>query len=793
MPEHTRPPTPDSALSAEDYSAGGHAAPHAAILNAIPGGVLIHRQFSPLYANTAAARLLGFTTPTELLAQTSLLDLFPPALQAARLQRADAVLHEGVVQPPDIIPLATRSGLRWLEISESRFDWPGGPAVLVTLQDVSQQVQTQHSETLLREAINELSDSFILYDADDRVVLTNRRFHQIFPFLPAQDKIKGTAMAEMVRRSVANNVVTDPALQNSDKEPWIRQFLARRRSQALHLEEDQWPDGRWDLVREQRLATGGFVSVRTDITARKQAEFALKAHESKLEIELLERTKQLEAVLANIAQGVIVLNPDLRVVLTNQGLHDIVGYPLELGRPGTPVEALIRNRLEYGLHLPGESPQATIDNVVAQRLQAYRDLTHESYRHEFPNGRLIEIRRQKLPDGMIICTFTDVTNQAKAEEEVQRQRETLYQREKLSALGMLLAGVAHELNNPLSVVLGQAQMLQIEFTEPALLKRASRIRQAAERCAKIVKIFLAMARDEPRTKLPVQLNSLLEQTLDLVAYQMRNRDIQVSCAFAPQLPTVLGDPDQLSQVFVNLLLNASQAISDDSDQRRITITTRYLADSAEPEIEICDTGPGVPAELRRRIFDPFFTTKPTGVGTGVGLSVCHGIVSAHGGSIGVDAATGGGARFWVRLPANGAAAEQPVKPVAISAERGQAHILVIDDQIDIGELLIEFLDREDWQVNAVDNGQAALTRLASENYDVIICDLRMPEMDGPALFAEVSRHYPHLRERFIFATGDLLSEPYRLFLEQCGRPYLEKPFMPDQVREIVARLITAQR
>ncbi|MCB1813750.1 MAG: PAS domain S-box protein, partial [Candidatus Competibacteraceae bacterium] len=210
MPEHTRPPTPDSALSAEDYSAGGHAAPHAAILNAIPGGVLIHRQFSPLYANTAAARLLGFTTPTELLAQTNLLDLFPPALQAARLQRADAVLHEGVVQPPDIIPLATRSGLRWLEISESRFDWPGGPAVLVTLQDVSQQVQTQHSETLLREAINELSDSFILYDADDRVVLTNRRFHQIFPFLPAQDKIKGTAMAEMVRRSVANNVVTDP-------------------------------------------------------------------------------------------------------------------------------------------------------------------------------------------------------------------------------------------------------------------------------------------------------------------------------------------------------------------------------------------------------------------------------------------------------------------------------------------------------------------------------------------------------------------------------------------------------
>ena len=748
--------------------------PYAALLAGITAGVLVHRDYRPLYANPACVELLGFASEAELFAQTTLRKVFEAKSPSANNPESS------------IIPIGTNQG--WLQVSESLIQWHGEAACLLTLVDVSSQVQTERSTKLLREAIDELSDSFILYNADDRVVLTNRRFHEIFSFLPGQDQIAGTSMEDLVRASVEHGVVTDPGLQQDNKEAWIAQFIERRRTHALYLEEDTWPDGRWDLVREQRLASGGFISVRTDISSRKRAEDSLREHESKLESALLERTKQLEAVLANVAQGVIVLNPDLRVVLTNQGLHDIVGYPTELGKPGTHVEVLIRNRLEHGLHLPGEPEQdVDFDAIVEQRLQAYRDLTHESYRHEFPNGRLIEIRRQKLPDGMIICTFTDVTDQAKTEEEVQRQRETLYQREKLSALGMLLAGVAHELNNPLSVVLGQAQMLEIESSDATLLRRAGQIRHAAERCAKIVKIFLAMARDEPSTKLPVQLNKLIEQTLDLVAYQLRNREIEVSCELSPNLPTVIGDPDQLNQVFVNLLLNASQAINDDNPVRRITVRTSTEQDFVE--LEISDTGPGIPVELRRRIFDPFFTTKPTGIGTGVGLSVCHGIVTAHGGVINVDNAPTGGARFKIRLPAGVLETPSSDALMANDAKQSQGQILVVDDQADIGELLIEFLDNTGWEVHAVTSGQDALKQFASCNYDAVICDLRMPDMDGPALYAEAKQSYPHIAQRFIFATGDLLSDSYHQFLQQSGQPYLEKPFMPDQVRRLVARLI----
>ena len=561
-----------------------------------------------------------------------------------------------------------------------------------------------------------------------------------------------------------------------------------------------------DLVREKRLASGGFVSVRTDITDRKRAELALKSHEIELGKALAERTRHLEAVLANIAQGVIVLSPDLRVVLTNQGLHDLVGYPKELGKPGTHVSELIRDRLEHDLYLPGEDRDgADRETLVRQRLDAYQSLTRETYRHVFPNGRLIEIRREKLTDGTIVCTFMDVTDQANAEQELQRQKEALHQREKLSALGMLLAGVAHELNNPLSVVLGQASLMESYGADDTQRERARRIHHAADRCAKIIKTFLAMARDEPASRVAVQINDLVEQSIDLMDYQFRRSDTEVVTRLADDLPVVIGDPDQLNQVVVNLIINALQALEGTVEPRRITVRTEHLADPAghggaggrasgdKVELVVTDTGPGVPEELRSRIFDPFFTTKPTGAGVGVGLSVCHGMVTAHAGTITVEPAPGGGAQFRVRLPCARAGHDEADAESPATGETNGGRVLIIDDEPEICEVISEFLGSAGVEIAVAKNGRDGLRCLEdgadSGAYDAIVCDLRMPDMDGPGLFAEVGRRWPEMQPRFVFVTGDLLSAASRDFLDTCGRPYLEKPFLPDQVRRIVAEVM----
>ena len=735
----------------------------------------------------------------EVLSQPTLLRFLSLDRLSPLLERHARLLAGAGSPEPHTLQCVTASGTPfWAEVSETLIDWQGERAVAVTVMASGDRARTRRTEALLREAIDTLSDSFVLYDADDRAVLTNKRFHEIFPFLTPQDAVTGARMVDLVRAGVDHGMFAAPASEDGDPEAWIAELIEKRRSPELRLREDAWPDGRWDLVREKRLASGGFVSVRTDITDRKRAELALKSHEIELGEALAERTRHLEAVLANVAQGVIVLSPDLRVVLTNQGLHDLVGYPKELGKPGTHVSELIRDRLEHDLYLPGEDRDgADRETLIQQRLDAYQSLTREAYRHVFPNGRLIEIRREKLSDGTIVCTFMDVTEQANAEQELQRQREALYQREKLSALGMLLAGVAHELNNPLSVVLGQASLMESYGVDDTQKERARRIHHAADRCAKIIKTFLAMARDEPASRTAVQLNDLVEQSIDLMDYQFRRSDTQVITRLADDLPVVIGDPDQLNQVVVNLIINALQALEGTVEPRRITVRTEHLAakdaDKEEIELVVTDTGPGVPEELRGRIFDPFFTTKPTGIGVGVGLSVCHGMVTAHAGTISVEPAPGGGAQFRVRLPCGPAGREETTVDPKASSETSGGRVLIIDDEPEICEVISEFLRSTGAEIAVAKNGRDGLQYLDESagggNYDVVVCDLRMPDMDGPALFAEVGRRWPHLLRRFIFVTGDLLSAASREFLDTCGRPYLEKPFLPDQVRRIVAAVM----
>ena len=392
-----------------------------------------------------------------------------------------------------------------------------------------------------------------------------------------------------------------------------------------------------------------------------------------------------------------------------------------------------------------------------------------------------------------VVRILDLTEKQAAQAEIERQREVIYHREKLGALGSLLAGVAHELNNPLSIVVAQASLLEEVATDPDILGRGRKIRAAADRCARIVKTFLAMARQKPPSRAGIDVNKLMEATLELLAYSLRTAGIELRRELAGTLPPVWGDADQIGQVLTNLIVNAQQAMSNRGGVRRVTVATELEASEPIVRISIADSGPGVPAEIRSRIFEPFFTTKPVGEGTGIGLSVCHGIVTAHGGSIAIEDAAGGGARFVVRLPIGQAVVSEDSRaPRELPLPAPSQHVLIIDDEREVAETLSEILERNGYIIHVADSGEAALQRIAAHSYDVVLCDLRMPDIDGTELYRRLKTLRPALAQRFIVVTGDMLNAAAQSLLETTGVPCLEKPFVPLDVRRQVALALEAR-
>ncbi|MBI4562242.1 MAG: response regulator, partial [Candidatus Rokubacteria bacterium] len=372
-------------------------------------------------------------------------------------------------------------------------------------------------------------------------------------------------------------------------------------------------------------------------------------------------------------------------------------------------------------------------------------------------------------------------------------QQQVLQAEKLSALSQVVAGVAHELNNPLSVVAGQTALLRQMVGSSPLAERAEKIAQAADRCARIVRNFLTLARQHPPERQRVRLNQIVREAVELLAYPFRVDDIEVTLDLGENLPVLWADPNQLHQVVVNLINNAHHAMRETPAPRRLSVATRYDPGQGRLSLKVADTGPGIPAEIQGRIFEPFFTTKPTEQGTGLGLSICNGIIESHGGTIGVESQPGQGAVFWIELPVGEPPGPAPESGGSESAPpiRGRA-ILVVDDELEVAEVLADMLAADGHQVETAANGALGLEKLGSRPYDLILCDIKMPELDGPGLYREVAGRHPGLSQRFIFLTGDTLSAETREFLRETGASCLSKPFAPGEVHRLTQQVLQAQ-
>jgi signal transduction histidine kinase/CheY-like chemotaxis protein len=377
--------------------------------------------------------------------------------------------------------------------------------------------------------------------------------------------------------------------------------------------------------------------------------------------------------------------------------------------------------------------------------------------------------------------------------ERQRMQEALVQREKLAALGTLLANVAHELNNPLAVATVQLDTLQEAWGAGAWTEDLAVLRQAVDRCTSVVQSFLALARQQPPTRQAVALNAVIGDVLVLVGHALEADGITVQLHLADDLMPLWADANQLHHVVSNLLTNAHDALRQTAPPRHLTLTTAANAERTQVLLTVTDTGPGIPEDLQRRLFEPFFTTKSQRGGSGLGLPLCRSIVEGHQGSIQLTSRPGQGTTVHVALPAPAPEVQAPEaapEPAAPAPAPGGA-ILLIDDEAIMVQSLRHLLQRDGHDVTTAATGLKGLEALEKRAYAVILCDMRMPDLDGPGFYRELERRHPHLVSRVIFLTGDVLSPEAQAFFTQVNRPRVVKPFKAQEIRRVIRQVLEA--
>ncbi|MCD6552423.1 MAG: GAF domain-containing protein [Anaerolineae bacterium] len=507
------------------------------------------------------------------------------------------------------------------------------------------------------------------------------------------------------------------------------------------------------------------------------AQAAIAIENARLHEELQARMREMQTILDHAPLSIALLDTEMRYVLVNKFAEEKEGYRLDEIRGQRGYEV-------WGRAKPCEECPASL---------ALEDGEVHRWEGEVRPGYIAEETCVPIKDEQgrvqgILNIRQDVT-------ERRRLQAQLLQSGKLSAVGQLISGVAHELNNPLTSIMGYAELVQREASVDGAIKADLRkIYEQAERSAHIVRKLLTFARQYPPMREKTDINRAIEKTIELLAYQLDVDNITIVRDLDPALPHTQADVHQLQQVFLNIINNAHQAMKQAHGRGTLTVRTRLVDEGQTIRITFADDGPGIPPSIITRIFDPFFTTKEIGEGTGLGLAICYGVVSEHGGRIWAKSEAGQGATFFVELPVM---KESDQKTKLQAGEKNllarpaipSRRILIVEDELTIAGLLARILKLEGHTTDLATDGNQALARLRRADYDAIICDLKMPGLNGQEFYQRLMEMDSPLVQRVIFTTGDVVNPETRAFLEQTDRPCISKPFLQEDVLAVLREVL----
>ena len=513
-----------------------------------------------------------------------------------------------------------------------------------------------------------------------------------------------------------------------------------------------------------------------------------EAHSGLLEGEMARQTTTLLDSLAATATA----ERELRLVMEAMPdaimLLDSEGKILSQNEPAREFTSAVGDRpvtTVFDLLEPTAAP------VMRDQLQAAFSGTVRAFEVPFTRERtraVASVLCAPVRDGSqitkVLALIRDITDNRRAETQMR-------QAEKLMAMGQMVSGVAHEINNPAAIISGFAQTLLLEDLKPDQQEMMRMIHDEASRIGRITGNLLAFARAGSKDRSLVDVNEVVKRTFALRSYHFASLNITVSLELDAANPHVWGHGGDLQQLLLNLLINAEHALTSESGRRAITVRTHAEDETVRLECE--DTGHGIPADIKHRVFDPFFTTKPEGVGTGLGLSICYGIVRDHGGRISVESEPGKGAAFTVILPRDPRTQNRPEQqPPRPTPARGSLTVLLVDDEPGLRKAVARYLNRKGIQVRAVAEGGEALKLVRTEDFDVIVSDIRMPGVGGRELLAGLRRDRPDLVGRLLFSSGDTAAPETAALLRESGVPSIVKPFDFARLEQVIRDIAAAK-
>jgi signal transduction histidine kinase/ActR/RegA family two-component response regulator len=516
---------------------------------------------------------------------------------------------------------------------------------------------------------------------------------------------------------------------------------------------------------------------------------------------------QLFSLIEWLEEGVVLFDANNGICAMNSRFAQLAGWPAEQAGRITTLNGLI-------VQLAGQAANSEDFATHWRELARAGDGgTREEIQLLRPVPRVLERAARPVLDAAgrrlgRVEIYRDLTAQRVFQSK-------LLQTEKLAALGQMVTSVAHELSNPLTSVLGYAQRLLLRGEASGQAHEARQIFQEAERANTILRQLLTNARESPSGRTKVALNEVVSRTMELQRFSLAGEKVNVKLDLDPNLPLVRGDAGQLQQVLMNLMGNARHAVEPLDRGGTIQVSTRSVG-GRYAVLEVSDSGPGIPDTILARIFDPFFTTKPVGTGTGLGLSIVLGIVREHGGQVKVASPPTGGAIFTLEfpavageesrslaLPATGPGAlgflreheslTSGLSSVAPCSTVVGGRVLVVEDEPTVARLIGDVLEDEGFRVDLLLDGREALKRAASENYDLVICDMKMPGLDGQNFYMTLAITGNPLRERFLFVTGDVIAAHTQEFLAHNHLPHVAKPFRVEELTEKVRQVLAGAK
>ncbi len=740
-----------------------------------PDAICVHSNGRLVFANSATAKLLGASSPDDLIGKP-VLDIVHPDYRHIVTGRVKMMSEEGKA-----VPMIEEKFLRLdgtaidVEVVAIPFRYKGEPAIQVVARDITERNQAEREIRLLAQTVASTKDCVSITDLDDKIIFANDAFLETYGY--TREELRGKDVS-ILRSPLTPPDTTNQILSATFSGGWYGEIFNRRKDGT------EFPIELWtSVVRNDADEPVAMVGVARDVTGRRKAE---------------ESMRKLQRAIEQSDEVIFMTECDGTITYVNPAFERVYGFGRDEAIGKTP-------RILKGGSLSTEHYQEFWSQLLAGR----------SVRGELLNrtrqGALISVESSVSPihgaDGSIIgfiAVQNDITERKRADEERKRLEMELFQAQKVESVGTLAGGIAHDFNNILGIILGHAMLLEQEAGNPAkFLKSRDSITAAARRGASLVQQILTFAR---KTEISFEIVSVNETITDLVKMMEETfpKTVNFSLRLSTDAPHIEADRTRLHQTLLNLCVNARDAMPDGGT---ITITTdrvdrrqlpRGIADGEVNQyvrVRISDTGVGMDAATRRRIFEPFFTTKAEGKGTGLGLAVVDGIMKSHRGYIEVESEPGRGTTFHLYFPVSpGARNENRSRQTLYdSVQGGSETILLVEDEEMLRDMVQSLLEPKGYTVLAAGDGEEALRMYASRYKDIalVISDMGLPKVDGGNVFLRMKAINPDVK--VILVSGYVEPETKAALMNNGVRAFVQKPYVPQEIlrqaREVIDKCV----